>query len=74
MRACASSTCQDSDIHPHSHQGGEPPRGLRLEAKEEEEPQAPNQQWPGQHRSQHSWHGQLLLQPPDLLHRPQTCL
>ena len=28
----------------------------------------------GQHRSQHSWHGQLLLQPPDLLHRPQTCL
>ena len=43
MRACVSSTCLGSDIRPHSHQGGAPPRGLRLEAQEGGERQAPTQ-------------------------------
>ena len=48
VQACVSSTCLGSDTHPCSHQGGEPPRGLRLEAQEGEELQAPTQRCPEQ--------------------------
>ena len=43
VRACVSSTYLGLDVHPRSHQGGEPPRGLRLEAQEGGERQAPTQ-------------------------------